>query len=193
MLIACLKDEERNFRREGDVYSGLIFVTTRAAVLTLTEIISHLPDMQEHFKVGYVLGASSSVKRNTGLDPTRDVSAQSRNTQTLKDFRMGDKNVVIATSVAEEGLDIQACGNVIRFNPPDNMVSWAQSRGRARRQRSTYVVMLEHQSAALLKLMEWEKKEQDMVALYTDVTREHEEDSDAELEDPIQFVIESTG
>jgi len=60
---------------------------------------------------------------------------------TLMAFKIDEKTVIISTAVAEEGIDIQACGSVIRWNPPPNMASWAQSRGRARRERSTYTMM----------------------------------------------------
>ncbi|KAI0697912.1 P-loop containing nucleoside triphosphate hydrolase protein [Cytidiella melzeri] len=192
VLISCLKREEQSARIQGDSYSGLIFATRRAAVVGLAEILSRLPSLNERFKVGCLLGTSNSAQRRDFLDITRDLLKQNA-TQTLKDFKMGDKNVVVATSVAEEGLDIQACGNVIRFNPPDNMVSWAQSRGRARRQKSTYIVMFGNDPTAISKILEWEQTEQEMVALYTDVNRVQEEDSHDELDEPIQFQVESTG
>ena len=113
--------------------------------------------------------------------------------RSTRDFKLGDKNLIVSTSVAEEGIDIQACGSVIRFNPPENMVSWAQSRGRARRQRSTYVVMFGNDSVAQSKLVKWEQMEKDMVAMYNDIDREHEDIDNRELEELIQFEVESTG
>lgn len=191
-LISCLKSEERSFSAQGDVYSSLVFVTRRAAVIALAEILARLPDSRHLFRVGCLLGDSASFKRHAFLDITRELLKQDAS-ETLKDFRTGEKNVVVATSVAEEGLDIQACGSVIRFNPPENMVSWAQSRGRARKERSTYIVMFGNDPSARSNIEKWEKMERDMVALYTDVNRDHEDNDEAELEDPIQFHVESTG
>lgn len=51
-------------------------------------------------------------------------------------------NVIIATSMLEEGLDVQACNLVIRFDPAPTVCSFIQSRGRARMQSSDFVLML---------------------------------------------------
>ncbi|XP_002982062.2 endoribonuclease Dicer homolog 2 [Selaginella moellendorffii] len=61
----------------------------------------------------------------------------------LEDFRAGKANVIVATNVAEEGLDIQSCSLVIRFNMPKTERSSIQSRGRARKQGSDYVILME--------------------------------------------------
>lgn len=52
-------------------------------------------------------------------------------------------NLLIATSVGEEGLDIQTCCLVVRFDLPETVASFIQSRGRARMTNSKYVVLLE--------------------------------------------------
>src|SRR5260370_24745512 len=62
----------------------------------------------------------------------RDIVAQ---------FRSGSLNLVVATDVAEEGLDLQACNVIIRFDPLKTVVGYIQSRGRARRPDSVYIVM----------------------------------------------------
>ena len=52
-------------------------------------------------------------------------------------------NLLVATSVAEEGLDIRTCSLVVRFDLPETLSSYIQSRGRARMQKSLYVLLLE--------------------------------------------------
>ncbi|KAI0338992.1 P-loop containing nucleoside triphosphate hydrolase protein [Trametopsis cervina] len=191
-LIACLKEEEHDVRVQGGAYSGIVFAQRRAAVVAIAEILGALPDMRDAFRVGCLLGNSSSTRRHDFLDITRDIIRLDA-TQTLKDFKIGEKNLVVATAVAEEGLDIQACGNVVRFNPPENMVSWAQSRGRARRERSTYVVLFGNDPITHEKIKQWEQLERDMVSLYSDQDREQEEPADEEDEDAIRFQVKSTG
>jgi endoribonuclease Dicer len=56
-------------------------------------------------------------------------------------FHEGEFNVLVATSVAEEGVDIQACNLVVRTEPPTSIIRNIQGRGRARRAGARYVVM----------------------------------------------------
>ncbi|EKM51767.1 uncharacterized protein PHACADRAFT_150441 [Phanerochaete carnosa HHB-10118-sp] len=190
-LLKCLRSEERRSRAEDEPFSGIIFVTRRDAVLALARVISSLPEMTADFQIGCLLGTSASFKRHAFLDISRSLLKETA-TQVLKDFRTGDKNLVVSTAVAEEGIDIQACGTVIRFDPPDNMVSWAQSRGRARRRRSTFLVMLGSDSASE-KIALWQEMEKTMIKLYTDTTRGNDPPPETELEEDLEFVVPHTG
>ena len=71
------------------------------------------------------------------MDITRNLVKESQE-NTLADVKIGKKNVIVSTLVAEE-----ACCSVIRWDPPLNMASWAQSRGRARKKCSTFTVMFD--------------------------------------------------
>ena len=51
-------------------------------------------------------------------------------------------NVIVATSILEEGLDVQSCNLVIMFDPSRTVCSFIQSRGRARMQNSDYLLMV---------------------------------------------------
>lgn len=66
-------------------------------------------------------------------------------------------NIIVATSMLEEGLDVQSCNLVIRFDPSATVCSFIQSRGRARMQDSVflllvkrYVVLQHHQIEKLI-------------------------------------------
>ncbi|KAH8112986.1 hypothetical protein DFH11DRAFT_1689807 [Phellopilus nigrolimitatus] len=142
-LIACLLREKEHSEAHGEPYSGLVFVTRRDGVLALSEVLANHPLTRDVFNIGILLGSSESTKRNAFLDITRMLLPQKQR-DVLAEFRIGEKNLVISTAVAEEGIDIQACGSVIRWDPPQNMVSWAQSRGRARRKQSSFVLMFEN-------------------------------------------------
>ncbi|CAF3393836.1 unnamed protein product [Rotaria socialis] len=64
--------------------------------------------------------------------------------QVIKEFRTGEINVLVATAIAEEGLDITKCNLVFRFNKPPNFSSYMQSKGRARaKQNAAYVILID--------------------------------------------------
>lgn len=193
-LVERLVLEEAVFRSIDEDYSGLIFVTRRDTVVVLTELLRRIPETTQLFRVGCLLGSSSSFKRHAFLDITRSMIEESQ-ADTLRDFKLGDKNLIVSTSVAEEGIDIQACGSVVRFDVPPNVVSWAQSRGRARRKRSSFIIMFEETSPREV-VEKWEETERQMMAAYNDPSRELEGtvEEDMEVTDGYQeFEIASTG
>eukprot|EP00842_Homolaphlyctis_polyrhiza_P006927 jgi/Hompol1/823/HPOL_005436-RA len=62
---------------------------------------------------------------------------------TFEKFRSGQLNILIVTSVAEEGLDIPDCRLVVAFDLFRNQTGYVQSRGRARNMDgATYVIMV---------------------------------------------------
>ncbi|KAH7881254.1 uncharacterized protein C8R40DRAFT_1164658 [Lentinula edodes] len=194
-LIECLLGEKEDAEKENERFSGLIFVQRRDVVLALTELLKHHPVTKSEFEVGSLLGASDNSQRHAFLDITRKFLKRSQD-ETLTDFKLGDKNLIISTAVAEEGIDVQACGCVIRWDHPPNMASWAQSRGRARKKRSTFIMMFETGSVDQGNVLKWEKLEEEMVARYMDPSRDlamEENEHDADNEDFPPFRVESTG
>ena len=71
------------------------------------------------------------------------MSIRRRAHTTLGDFRKGDINVLVSTSVVEEGLDVPSCNLVIKFDFPTSYRSYIQSKGRARKAGSQYLLMVE--------------------------------------------------
>ncbi|KAI0632375.1 P-loop containing nucleoside triphosphate hydrolase protein [Trametes polyzona] len=194
-LIDSLITEEALFRSRDEDYSGIIFVTRRDTVLVLAELLRRIPETAQLFRLGCLLGSSSSFKRHAFLDITRSMLEESQ-ADTLRDFKIGDKNLIVSTSVAEEGIDIQACGSVIRFDPPPNVVAWAQSRGRARRKRSSFIIMFE--GSGPQKVREWEETERQMMMAYNDPRRDvivpvEEDEASDEMDGYVEFEVASTG
>ena len=117
--------------------------------------------------------------------------------EVLLDFKVGEKNLIVSTAVAEEGIDIQACGSVIRWDIPQNMTSWAQSRGRARRQRSTFILMFHESDFHDGLVLKWERLESEMQAKYNDSRKRAillDDDSiSSEDDEYVELYVESTG
>jgi len=200
VLLRTLEEEKERTESFNEQYSGIVFVTRRDAVLALTAVLEHHPRTmdRESFRVGSLLGSSESSHRTAFLDITRSILRQPQ-AETLDEFRSGEKNLIVATAVAEEGLDIQACGNVIRWDVPNNMASWAQSRGRARRKRSSFVLMFERGGIDDARIAQFEQLERDMVAQYNAERRAVKRPPPSvlsEIDDvfePCRFKVESTG
>ena len=64
----------------------------------------------------------------------------------IKHFKDGEVNIIVATTVAEEGLDISECNYVIRYDVKGNEISFVQSRGRIRAKGGTYVHLSDSKS-----------------------------------------------
>ena len=77
---------------------------------------------------------------------------------TIKDFKNRNYNLLITTSVLEEGIDIGRCSLVIRFSEPATYREFVQSKGRARAQDSIYVIMQDKEDSSFKNSMDIFKK-----------------------------------
>jgi superfamily II DNA helicase RecQ len=137
-----------------------------------------------------MVGTSAHTHRAKNVGELIDINAQRH---TLSLFKAGVINLVIATSVLEEGIDVPACNTVICFQKPANLKSFVQRRGRARHQESKLILLLD---PAEDKVKDWQPLESDMKKLYEDEMRALSEvliREDAEEDGGREFRVESTG
>ncbi|ESO90315.1 hypothetical protein LOTGIDRAFT_123569 [Lottia gigantea] len=59
----------------------------------------------------------------------------------IERFRSGETKFLVATSVAEEGMDIPDCNIVIRYNHVGNEITTVQTRGRSRKRGGTSLLL----------------------------------------------------
>ncbi|KAE8378630.1 ATP-dependent helicase dcl2 [Aspergillus bertholletiae] len=175
-------------------FSGLIFVQQRVTVSVLARLLSLHPKTRDRFRCAAFVGMSVG---NCRQDKVGDWNNAKGQRGTLDDFRSGYKNLIVATSVLEEGIDVTACHVVICFDKPANLKSFIQRRGRARQKKSTYAIMLstEDENGVLRK---WQVLEQAMVEAYQDEDRRRREaDADAQeaiVENVLEMItVEATG
>lgn len=99
---------------------------------------------------GYVLGVSEPlilvllpfVESHDGNRSWTNMSnLSSLLLQVLRKFRAHETNLLIATSIVEEGVDIPKCNLVVRFDLPTEYRSYVQSKGRARAPISNYIML----------------------------------------------------
>uniref|UniRef100_A0A4W3I732 RNA helicase n=1 Tax=Callorhinchus milii TaxID=7868 RepID=A0A4W3I732_CALMI len=113
---------------------GIIFTKTRQNTHALHEWIEQNEKFTEvGIKAHYLTGAgnNSQYKHMT----------QHEQKEVLNKFHDGEINLLIATTVAEEGLDIKECNFVIRYDLVTNEIAMVQARGRARCNDSTYALV----------------------------------------------------
>ncbi|XP_051894486.1 probable ATP-dependent RNA helicase DHX58 [Pristis pectinata] len=113
---------------------GIIFTKTRQSAHALFGWIT---------KSTRLMAAEIKAERLTGAgasSQTKHMTQQEQQAVILK-FRQGEINLLVATSVAEEGLDIKRCNVVIRYGLITNEIAMVQARGRARAENSVYSVV----------------------------------------------------
>lgn len=176
--------------KAGPNFSGLVFVQTRATVALLAHVLSQHPRTRHAFKVGTFIGASGhSSKYEVG--ELLDVGKQK---STLEDLRSGEKNLIIATSALEEGIDVSACNHVVCFQRPETLKSFIQRRGRARHSASTYAIMYNELDDSR-DPSAWHDVEEEMKQIYMDETRSFRDTQELEVDEreEREFRVESTG
>ena len=107
---------------------GIFFVRTKVHAQSICKWIESLPIATKYSIHPRVL---TGHKKETGVGMT-----QVAQEEVMESFRGGECNLLVATSVAEEGLDVPACNLVIRFQHVSNEIARVQTHGRARADES---------------------------------------------------------
>ncbi|XP_044922753.1 interferon-induced helicase C domain-containing protein 1 isoform X2 [Mustela putorius furo] len=130
------------YTRTEESARGIIFTKTRQSAYALSQWITENKKFAEvGVKAHHLIGAghSSEFKPMT----------QNEQKEVISKFRTGKINLLIATTVAEEGLDIKECNIVIRYGLVTNEIAMVQARGRARADESTYVLVAHSNSGVI--------------------------------------------
>ncbi|RZC50978.1 hypothetical protein C5167_019405 [Papaver somniferum] len=130
-----------NYRRQPDM-KCIIFVDRIITARSLSCILGNLKCL-EFWKCHFLVGLHSGLK-----NMSRKIMDS-----VVEKFRNGELNLLVATKVAEEGLDIQTCCLVIRFDLPQTVASFIQSRGLARMAQSEYAFLVDRGNQNELNLI----------------------------------------
>lgn len=125
--------------------TGIIFTqrrTTAVLLCTLLQNQSRITEDLSHIRSDYVVG-HDTAKNYTYLRKEAKMSSKKQE-EVLEKFRKGQINLLVSTSVVEEGVDVPKCNMVIRFDFPENFRSYVQSKGRARAKVSKYILLIPH-------------------------------------------------
>ncbi|KAI7262823.1 P-loop containing nucleoside triphosphate hydrolase protein [Hortaea werneckii] len=180
-------------RQASPHFRGIVFVEQRAVVSTLMQLLRNSQSIAANFNIGGFVGTSSYANRKSNV---ADLTEAKVYQQDLEAFRKGQKNLIIATKVLEEGIDVPACNQVICFDIPKNLTSFVQGRGRARQKNSKYFLFIPEDDMRA-DTAKWQRQEEHMKLAYMDDTRSHEVASDLTEDDEALgkrvYKIESTG
>lgn len=144
----CLEAElDRAFSAKESM-CGLVFVKTIMTAHLVTALLN--VRSKGRFKVRTLTGHGRETDSPfTGMD----IAEQQ---QAITEFAQKKVNLVVATNVAQEGIDIRACDLVIMCNGVNTLFEYIQSKGRARADNSTFVVMTPKlQDVTLDEAMAW--------------------------------------
>ncbi|KAL9165554.1 hypothetical protein ABFS82_06G177900 [Erythranthe guttata] len=129
--VICLVETLLEYR-ETEALRCIVFVERIVTSIVIRSLLNELLPLYINWKTEYTAGNNSRLQ------------SQSRKEQNaiIEEFRKGTVNIIIATSMLEEGLDVQSCNLVIRFDPSATVCSFIQSRGRARMPNSDFILMV---------------------------------------------------
>ena len=169
--------------------SCVIFVERRSTAYALAKLLQNHPAIS--CTVASFVGGSNSGKK-TNLIDLADITTQRTE---LEEFRSGMRSIVVATSVVEEGIDIQATNLVVLFDHALTVRSYIQRRGRARKVASKFVIMRSNDELNL-KYTEFKTLEASMKAQFQNEMRQMQTRIDLEDQDEASdyvYAINSTG
>lgn len=138
---------------------GLIFVQKRYTARILSNVVGNYFNAfpESNVNVDFMVGQNASVCDSTSK--FNQLIGNKNNKKVLDKFKYGEINLIIATNVLEEGIDLQACNLVICYDRPKNFRSYVQTKGRARMKKSHYVIMVEESEEMKVKKAkrEWQE------------------------------------
>ena len=143
------ENDIKNHKVKGFNYGGFNINTTSATVrarnrdVTRAIVFTHYRDTARHI-VDILNNNNIRAERFVGqVKKEGDIGMkQEEQAEKLEAFRRGEFSVLVATSIAEEGLDIPEVDLVIFYEPIPSEIRYIQRRGRTGRRSSGSVIIL---------------------------------------------------
>lgn len=128
--VNCLIESLMDYRATKEMRC-IIFVERVITAICLESLLNEVLASND-WTVTYMAG------NNSGLN----LQTRNEHIKIIDSFRKGAVNIIVATQILEEGLDVQHCNLVIRFDPSKTVCSFIQSKGRARMEGSDYLLIV---------------------------------------------------
>ncbi|XP_077095373.1 endoribonuclease Dicer [Siphateles boraxobius] len=134
-----------------NILCGIIFVERRYTAVVLNRLIKEAgkqdPELA-YISSNFITG--HSIGKNQPRNKQMEVEFRKQE-EVLRKFRAHETNLLIATSIVEEGVDIPKCNLVVRFDLPTEYRSYVQSKGRARAPVSNYIMLADNERTKTFK------------------------------------------
>ncbi|KAF2900394.1 hypothetical protein ILUMI_05788 [Ignelater luminosus] len=143
VLLEILKEYKND---SNDSLCGIIFVKRRFTAKVLYNVLLRLKAVDSEYEFlspNFIVGYHT----NPFSDTREGLYNVKMNKKVLNEFRNHEINLLVATNVLEEGVDIPTCTLVVKFDKPDDYRAYIQSKGRARHKNSFYYLMIDSSEA----------------------------------------------
>ena len=133
-LIRLLKMKFNDPSREKDLQC-LVFVKRRTTAKALYHALKAYANCDNDFpiKPDFMVGVNNDLPESIEA-----IVSSNFNSITLEKFMNKETNLIVSSSVLEEGIDLQMCNLVVVYDKPYTYRSYVQARGRARVNNSDY-------------------------------------------------------
>ncbi|XP_057378262.1 endoribonuclease Dicer-like [Daphnia carinata] len=145
---------------------AIVFVERRCMANVLYHFLKDIAKHDETLKFMkplFIMGQASG--RNPSLKETKILNMKQN--EIMTNFREGRCNLIVATSVLEEGVDIPACNLIIRFDRIKTYCDYVQTKGRARSRKAFYCLLVSpsETDSCLEDLAQFHSIEQQLLAI----------------------------
>ncbi|CBY39301.1 unnamed protein product, partial [Oikopleura dioica] len=123
--------------KNGYDVRALVFVNDRSIVEEIRKYL--MENTSANVRASIFVGHGAPT---TKLKVTAPKISQKQQLEQLEKFKKGDINVLIATSIGEEGLDISDCNLVVQYDHSNNQTRNAQRSGRTGRKHAGRIIYL---------------------------------------------------
>ena len=181
---------------DKNLFCAIIFTEKRAIAATLSSMLNVIAKEDQTFrfiKSDFIVGHGTKIASSLMHTSMKNKKQNS----IMNKFRRQEVNVLVATNVVEEGIDIPKCNLIVRFDEIKTFGSYLQAKGRARAKNAHYVILVQKNELSNLsnQLQTWSHIEKYLQKQWKDRNVGNEEDylADESLSIVHPFVVESTG
>lgn len=139
-LITYLKRHVRE--NDATQMKAIVFVQRRYTAKMIYHVLTRYAKSQpKQFNVvpDFMVGINNRIPESVDC-----ILETKHNRSVVERFRKNEINLIVASSVLEEGIDLQMCNLVLCYDTPNSFRSYVQTKGRARKATSIYTIMVPH-------------------------------------------------